>query len=64
MLGAEPSNGFLDALLEGDLGLAEEGLGFVHRGHVVGHHAAVSGGGDVEGLSVQGGGGWRVKGKK
>ena len=50
---AEPVHGFLDALGEGDLGLAEEGVGFVHRGHVVGHHAAVAGRGDVEGLSGQ-----------
>ena len=27
-LGAEPGEGFLDALGEGDLGLAEEGVGF------------------------------------
>jgi hypothetical protein len=53
--GLQPGDGFLDALGEGDLGLAEEGVGFFHRGHVVRHHAAVTGGGDVEGLAGQGG---------
>ena len=42
-LGAEPGEGFVDAFLKGELGGAEDGVGFVHRGHVVGHHAAVSG---------------------
>ena len=35
--------------------MAEDGVGFVHRGHVVGDHAAVAGGGDVEGFAGQGG---------
>ena len=42
-LDAEPGEGFVDALLEGDFGLAEDGVGSLHRGHVVGDHAAVSG---------------------
>ena len=42
-LGAEPGEGFVDALLEGDFGWAEDGVGFVHGGDVVGDHAAVSG---------------------
>ena len=33
-LGAEPGEGFVEALLEGDFGLAEDGVGFVHRGDV------------------------------
>ena len=42
-MGAEPGEGFVDALLEVDFGLAEDGVGFVHRGDVVGDHAAISG---------------------
>ena len=34
--------------------MAEESVGFVYRGHVVGHHAAVAGGGYVEGFSGAG----------
>jgi hypothetical protein len=37
-------------LLQRNLGRTEEGVGFVHRGDVVGDHAAVAGGGDVGGL--------------
>ena len=50
-LGALPGDGFLDALLEGDFGRAEDGIGFVHGRYVVGDHAAVAGGRDVEGLA-------------
>jgi hypothetical protein len=46
-VGAEPGDGFVDALLEGGFGVSEEGVGFVHGRYVVGDHAAVSGGGDV-----------------
>jgi hypothetical protein len=55
-LGAEPGDRFIDALLERDCRLAEQIVGFVHRRDVVGDHAAVAGGSDVEGLSGQGGG--------
>jgi hypothetical protein len=41
-LGAEPGEGFVDALLEGGFGASEEGVGFVHGRYVVGDHAAVS----------------------
>ena len=33
-LGAEPGDGFLDALGEGDFWTSEDGVGFVHRGDV------------------------------
>ena len=33
-LGAEPGEGFVDALLEGDFGTSEHSIGFVHRGDV------------------------------
>jgi hypothetical protein len=36
--------------------LAEWGIGLVHQRRVIGHHAAVPGRSDVEGLSGQGGG--------
>jgi hypothetical protein len=54
-LGLEPGGGFGDALGEGGAGWAEEGVGFFHRDEVVGDHAAVAGGGDVEGFSGEGG---------
>ena len=33
-MGAEPGEGFVDALLEGDFGTSEHSIGFVHRGDV------------------------------
>jgi hypothetical protein len=33
-LGAEPGEGFVDALLEGDFGTSEHSIGFVHWGDV------------------------------
>ena len=45
--GAEPGEGFLDALLEGNLGFPQESVGLVHRSHVIGHHATVSAGGEL-----------------
>ena len=33
-MGAEPSDGLADAFLEGELGWAEDGIGFVHWGDV------------------------------
>ena len=33
-LGAQPGQGFVDAFLEGELGWAEDGIGFVHWGDV------------------------------
>jgi hypothetical protein len=55
-LGAEPGDGFVDALLEGDFWFSEDGVGFVHGRHVVGDHAAVAGGSDVEGPAGDAGG--------
>jgi hypothetical protein len=54
-LGAEPGDGFLDALLEGDFGRAEDRIGFVHGCYVVGNHTAVAGGSDIERLAGEGG---------
>ena len=45
-MSAELGEGFLDALLEGNLGFPQESVGLVHRSHVIGHHAVVSGGGE------------------
>ena len=50
-LGAEPGEGFVDAFLKGELGGTEDGISFAHWGDVVGDHAAVSGGGDIEGFA-------------
>lgn len=54
-LGAQPGEGFVDALLQRNLGRAGDGIGFVHRGDIVGGHGAVAGRGDVEGFAGQDG---------
>ena len=33
-MGAEPGEGFVDALLESEFGASEDSVGFVHRGAV------------------------------
>ena len=33
-MGAEPGEGFVDALLDSEFGTSEDGIGFVHRGAV------------------------------